>query len=127
MSRKGDPYDNAKTERFIETIKYDEVYMNEYNNFEEGIQNIGNFIEEVYNKKRLHSAIGYMPPAEFEHRIAGLGDHVVVAHQRRLVVAGLGGGVDRVADGATVRREQKEFALNPGLHDAALTGCLGLA
>jgi transposase InsO family protein len=66
MSRRGNPYDNAYAESLIKTIKYDEVYMTEYESFEDAYNNIEQFLEEVYNKKRLHSGIGYMPPAEFE-------------------------------------------------------------
>ena len=68
MSRKGNPYDNAHMERAIKTIKYEEVYMDEYQSFSDAYNNIKHFIEEVYNKKRLHSAIGYKPPAEFEQQ-----------------------------------------------------------
>lgn len=66
MSAKGNPYDNAFAESFMKTVKYDEVYLNEYESFDDAYQNIEHFIEEVYNKKRLHSAIDYLPPAEFE-------------------------------------------------------------
>jgi len=69
MSRKGNPYDNAHAESFFKTVKYEEVYMNEYNSFNDAYENIQHFIEEVYNQKRLHSAIGYQPPAEFEEKI----------------------------------------------------------
>lgn len=69
MSRKANPYDNAHAESFFKTVKYEEVYMNEYNSFNEAYENIEHFIEEVYNQKRLHSAIGYQPPAEFEEKI----------------------------------------------------------
>lgn len=69
MSRKGNPYDNAFAESGFKTIKYEEVYMNEYYTINEARENIQRFIEEVYNKKRLHSAIGYKPPAEFERTI----------------------------------------------------------
>lgn len=69
MSRKGNPYDNAHAESFFKTVKYEEVYMNEYASFQDAYQNIQQFIEEVYNTKRLHSAIGYLPPAEFEQKI----------------------------------------------------------
>lgn len=69
MSRKGNPYDNAYAESLFKTIKYEEVYLTEYENFEDAYRNIKNFIEEVYNKKRLHSGIGYLPPAEFEQKI----------------------------------------------------------
>lgn len=68
MSRRGNPYDNAYAESFNKTIKYEEVYMDEYETFEDAYHNIKHFIEEVYNKKRLHSGIGYMPPAEFEQQ-----------------------------------------------------------
>ena len=66
MSRRGNPYDNAFAESFMKTLKAEEVYMNEYRTFEEAYANIKKFIEEVYNKKRLHSSIGYVPPSEFE-------------------------------------------------------------
>ena len=51
---------------FFRTLKVEEVYMFEYDNFEEALQGITHFIEEVYNSKRLHSSLGYMPPEEFE-------------------------------------------------------------
>jgi transposase InsO family protein len=66
MGDVGNSYDNAFAESFIKTLKYEEVLMNEYNTFNEAHQNIKRFIEEVYNKKRLHSSIGYVPPNEFE-------------------------------------------------------------
>ena len=66
MSRRGNPYDNAKAERFIRTLKYEEVYLYEYASLEEARSRIGYFIEKLYNRKRLHSALDYKPPAEFE-------------------------------------------------------------
>lgn len=66
MSRRGNPYDNAFAESFMKTLKAEEVYMNEYRTFDEAYANIKEFIEEVYNSKRLHSSIGYVPPDEFE-------------------------------------------------------------
>lgn len=66
MSRKGTPNDNAKAESFMKTLKYEEVYLFEYADFGEAYQRIERFIEQVYNEKRLHSALGYRPPAEFE-------------------------------------------------------------
>jgi len=67
MSRKGNPYDNAACESFMKTLKQEEVYRNEYRDFEEARASIGEFLERVYNQKRLHSALGYVPPAEFEN------------------------------------------------------------
>lgn len=70
MSRTGNPYDNAYVESFIKTLKTEEVYMNEYETFGMALENIERFIEEMYNKKRLHSALGYMSPMEFEQEVA---------------------------------------------------------
>jgi transposase InsO family protein len=66
MSRTGNPYDNAKAERFMRTLKYEEIYMNDYDTLSEVRASVQHFIEAVYNQKRLHSALGYLPPAEFE-------------------------------------------------------------
>ena len=69
MSRRGNPYDNAFAESFIKTLKYEEVYLSDYRTFDEAFDNIKNFIESVYNEKRLHSKIGYLPPIEFEEAL----------------------------------------------------------
>jgi transposase InsO family protein len=66
MSRKGNPYDNAYAESLIKTIKSEEVHMWEYRTIEDVQRRIPYFIEEVYNHKRLHSALGYRPPCEYE-------------------------------------------------------------
>lgn len=66
MSRRGNPYDNAFAESFMKTLKYEEVYLNEYQTFKDAIENIERFIDEVYNQKRLHSSIGYRSPIEYE-------------------------------------------------------------
>ena len=66
MSRAGNPYDNARAESFIKTLKHEEVYRFEYRDFQEARARIGEFIEAVYNSKRLHSALGYRSPVEFE-------------------------------------------------------------
>jgi len=66
MSRKGNPYDNAYAESFFKTLKVEEVYLNEYSDINDAWDNIQRFIEDIYNKKRLHSALGYMSPIDFE-------------------------------------------------------------
>jgi len=66
MSRKGNPWDNAACESFMKTLKYEEVLRNEYRDLAEARASIREFLEKVYNQKRLHSALGYLPPAEFE-------------------------------------------------------------
>jgi len=65
MSRCGNPYDNAYAESFLKTLKYEEVYLREYATLPEAGRHIGHFLEAVYNQQRLHSALGYRPPAEF--------------------------------------------------------------
>jgi putative transposase len=70
MSRSGNPYDNAQCESFMKTLKYEEVYRNEYRDLAEARAQIGAFIEQVYNEKRLHSALGSLPPARFEAQLA---------------------------------------------------------
>jgi len=70
MSRKGNPYDNAFAESFIKTLKVEEVYLNEYGTFEDAYRNIWRFIEKVYNQKRLHSALDYRSPEQFEMEVA---------------------------------------------------------
>jgi putative transposase len=66
MAAKGTPLENAQAERFFRTLKQEEVYLQEYQTFEEAEASIGRFIDDVYNQKRLHSALGYRPPSEFE-------------------------------------------------------------
>lgn len=70
MSRRACPYDNAQAESFIKTLKYEEVYVNDYESLKEARASIGDFLDRVYNQERLHSALGYCPPAEFEERLS---------------------------------------------------------
>jgi putative transposase len=69
MSRRGNPYDNAQAESFMKTLKYEEVYRSDYRDLREARREIKRFLEKVYNEKRLHSALGYLPPAEFERNL----------------------------------------------------------
>jgi putative transposase len=66
MSRKGNPWDNAACESFMKTLKYEEVYRTEYRNLADACARIGEFLEKVYNEKRLHSALDYRSPVRFE-------------------------------------------------------------
>jgi putative transposase len=70
MSRRGNVYDNALAETFIKTLKYEEVYRTEYRNLEEAKASMKEFLEKIYNQKRLHSALGYRPPWEFEQSLS---------------------------------------------------------
>jgi putative transposase len=69
MSRTANPYDNAHMESFFKTLKYEEVHLANYETYDDVIERIPHFIEEVYNSKRLHSALGYLPPEEYEMAI----------------------------------------------------------
>jgi transposase InsO family protein len=70
MGSRGNPYDNAYVESFIKTLKYEEVYLKEYETFSDALDNISVFIEEVYNTKRLHSSLGYLSPVQFEKEVS---------------------------------------------------------
>jgi putative transposase len=69
MSRSGNPYDNAACESFMKTLKYEEVYRQEYRDLAEAHASVAQFIEKIYNGRRLHPALGYQPPAEFERSL----------------------------------------------------------
>jgi len=79
MSRPANPYDNASCESFIKTLKREEVYANEYENLEHLHDHIEEFIERYYNQKRLHSALGYRPPEEFEQNARQIGETKFIA------------------------------------------------
>jgi len=70
MSHKASPWENAGCESWMKTLKSEEVYRQEYRDLAEARASIAQFIDEVYNQKRLHSALGYQPPVEFEHVVA---------------------------------------------------------
>ena len=69
MGRRGNPYDNAFAESFIKTLKYEEVYLKEYESFSDAYSNIGEFIGAVYNEKSRHLSIGYKTPNEYEKEV----------------------------------------------------------
>ena len=74
MSRPANPYDNASCESFIKTLKREEIYVNEYRDLDHLRANITEFIERYYNRCRLHSALGYRPPEEFEQTASSVAD-----------------------------------------------------
>jgi transposase InsO family protein len=70
MSTPGQPTENAFAESFLKTVKYEAVYLHQYQTFEEAQTRLQTFLEDVYNTKRLHSSLDYVPPDEFEFKYA---------------------------------------------------------
>ena len=66
MSRRGNTYDNAHVESFFKTLKHEEIFANDYSTIDDLANRLPHFLEEVYNRRRLHSSLGYRPPEEFE-------------------------------------------------------------
>jgi transposase InsO family protein len=85
MSRRANPFDNAQAESFFKTLKHEEVNLTEYRNLQEAAASIGSFIEQVYNRERLHSALGYLSPVEFEHNLCPPQAGEQSAHQGVLI------------------------------------------
>jgi putative transposase len=102
MSRIGNPYDNAKAESFMKTLKHEEVDGRAYRDVDQARAEIGNFIDRVYNERRLHSALGYRPPAEYEadHRARLTG----LAPADALGLQGMGKSTAIMQELANVRR-----------------------
>jgi transposase InsO family protein len=78
MSRVGNPYDNAKCESFIKTLKQEEIYTREYRDRADLEEHIGEFIDNYYNRQRLHSALNYRSPEQFERSLLAESSSVVV-------------------------------------------------
>jgi len=102
MSHKASPWENAGCESWMKTLKYEKGYRQEYRDLAEARASIGQFIDKVYNQKRLHSALGYRPPVEFEQALAASSVVEVCAGAAHTARGARGKG--KAAARATVRR-----------------------
>jgi putative transposase len=84
MSKKSAPWENARAESFMKTLKAEEVWLNQYRDLEHARASIGHFLDEVYNRRRLHSALGYLPPVVFEANLATRKDEEAAPRQLSL-------------------------------------------
>jgi hypothetical protein len=96
MSRPANPYDNASCESFLKTLKREEIYANRYRDLGHLRRNIEVFIEQYYNRVRLHSALGYRPPEEFEQAVEPI--HPSAAATMRFFQPIEGAGSERSED-----------------------------
>ena len=113
MSRRGQPKDNAQAESFFRTLKVEQVYLSEYDNFDDAHRQIGHFIEDVYNEKRLHSSLGYVPPVEFEAGLSTDAHAGVGLQQREPDRVGMSYAGPRLATGSRSGRPAETLPLPP--------------
>lgn len=107
MSRPANPYDNASCESFMKTLKREEIYANRYENLEHLRTNIEEFIEQYYNRQRLHSALGYRSPEEFERESGGTNS-----------ADSSGATVEFVVDDENSENEERDFTKLSGEEDS---------
>ncbi len=112
MSRKGNPWDNAACESFIKTLKYEEVLRNEYRDLAEARASIPEFLEKVCNQKRLHSALGYLPPVEFEAQLKA--KNMEAAARQRVASVFKASGIYR--SNTEMNSRERHLSTAPGAH-----------
>ena len=115
MSHKSSPWENAGCESWMKTLKYEEVYRQEYRDLAEARASLACFIDKVYNQKRLHSALGYRPPVEFEQALAASGGYYI-AMPAQVIVAATRTPVasSRARSCMTRRQNRSSCLLGPG-------------
>ena len=122
MSRPANPYDNASCESFMKTLKYEEIYANDYRDREHLRANVEDFIEHYYNRRRLHSALGYRPPHEFEQTVAsGEGHGATMSFFRHWEIFRSDGS--SVIDGKPTEAGSPDHRLDESPAGYSLAGC----